>query len=35
MTMAKALTNGCQPMGAVGVNDDVYDTVVGGARGWH
>ncbi len=30
MTMAKALTNGCQPMGAVAVNDDIYDTVVGG-----
>ncbi len=33
MTMAKALTNGCQPMGAVAVNDEIYDTVVGGARG--
>jgi len=27
MTMAKALTNGCQPMGAVAVKDDIYDTV--------
>ncbi len=33
ITMAKALTNGCQPMGAVGVNDDIYDTVVGGGPG--
>ncbi|MBT6274030.1 MAG: aminotransferase class III-fold pyridoxal phosphate-dependent enzyme [Chromatiales bacterium] len=31
MTMAKALTNGCQPMGAVAVNDNVYDTVTGSA----
>ncbi len=29
MTMAKALTNGCQPMGAVAVIDDIYDTIVG------
>ena len=28
MTMAKALTNGCQPMGAVAVRDEIYDTVV-------
>lgn len=28
MTMAKALTNGAQPMGAVAVKDEVYDTVV-------
>ena len=28
MTMAKALTNGAQPMGAVAVHDDIYDTVV-------
>ena len=26
--MAKALTNGCQPMGAVAVKDEIYDTVV-------
>ena len=31
ITMAKALTNGCQPMGAVGVSDAVYETVVDGA----
>ena len=28
-TMAKALTNGAIPMGAVGVKDDVYETVTG------
>lgn len=28
MTMAKALTNGAQPMGAVAVSDAVYDTIV-------
>ena len=28
MTMAKALTNGAQPMGAVAVKDEIYDTVV-------
>ncbi len=27
MTMAKALTNGCQPMGAVAVSDKVYQTI--------
>ena len=27
MTMAKALTNGAQPMGAVAVRDDVYKTI--------
>jgi len=27
MTMAKALTNGCQPMGAVAVKDEIYETV--------
>ncbi len=27
MTMAKALTNGTQPMGAVAVKDDVYNTI--------
>jgi len=31
MTMAKALTNGAQPMGAVAVKDDIYDTVVDAA----
>ena len=31
ITMAKALTNGAQPMGAVGVSDDIYDTIVNGA----
>ena len=31
MTMAKALTNGCQPMGAVAVKDEIYDTVVDSA----
>ncbi len=29
ITMAKALTNGAQPMGAVAVREEVYDTVVG------
>ena len=29
MTMAKALTNGAQPMGAVAVKEDIYETVVG------
>lgn len=28
MTMAKALTNGAQPMGAVAVRDEIYDTIV-------
>ncbi len=27
VTMAKALTNGCIPMGAVAVKDEIYDTV--------
>ena len=31
MTMAKALTNGCQPMGAVAVKNEIYDTVVDAA----
>lgn len=31
MTMAKALTNGCQPMGAVAASDEIYDTVVDAA----
>jgi len=29
ITMAKAMTNGCQPMGAVAVNDEIYDSVTG------
>jgi beta-alanine--pyruvate transaminase len=28
MTMAKALTNGAQPMGAVAVRDEIYETVM-------
>jgi len=32
ITMAKALTNGSIPMGAVGVRDDIYETVVNSAR---
>lgn len=28
MTMAKALTNGAQPMGAVAVRDEIYQTVI-------
>ncbi len=31
MTMAKALTNGSIPMGAVAVRDEIYETVVGAA----
>lgn len=31
MTMAKALTNGCQPMGAVAVKDGIYDTIIDSA----
>lgn len=31
MTLAKALTNGAQPMGAVVVQDEVYDTIVDAA----
>ena len=31
MTMAKALTNGAQPMGAVAVSDKIYETIVNGA----
>ncbi len=27
MTMAKAITNGVQPMGAVGVRDEIYETI--------
>ena len=28
ITMAKAITNGAQPMGAVGVSDEIYSTIV-------
>lgn len=31
MTMAKAITNGAQPMGAVAVKDEIYDTIVDAA----
>ena len=31
MTMAKALTNGAVPMGAVAVKDEVYDTIINAA----
>ncbi|MEQ8665369.1 MAG: aminotransferase class III-fold pyridoxal phosphate-dependent enzyme [Rhodospirillales bacterium] len=31
ITMAKAITNGAQPMGAVGVKDDIYNTIVDAA----
>jgi beta-alanine--pyruvate transaminase len=31
MTMAKALTNGCQPMGAVAVKDEIYETITNAA----
>ena len=31
MTMAKALTNGCQPMGAVAVSDEIHDTLMNAA----
>ncbi len=31
MTMAKALTNGAQPMGAVAVKDEIYDTITNAA----
>ncbi len=33
ITMAKALTNAAQPMGAVAVSDDVYDTIVDQSEG--
>ena len=33
MTMAKALTNGAQPMGAVAVKEEIYETVVGASSG--
>ncbi|MGD9868730.1 MAG: aminotransferase class III-fold pyridoxal phosphate-dependent enzyme, partial [Hyphomicrobiales bacterium] len=31
MTMAKAITNAAQPMGAIGVTDTVYDTIINSA----
>ncbi|MDH3453048.1 MAG: aminotransferase class III-fold pyridoxal phosphate-dependent enzyme, partial [Gammaproteobacteria bacterium] len=31
MTMAKALTNGAQPMGAVAVRDEIYETITAAA----
>lgn len=31
MTMAKALTNGAQPMGAIAVKDEIYDTIIDAA----
>ncbi|MEM7254319.1 MAG: aspartate aminotransferase family protein [Pseudomonadota bacterium] len=31
MTLAKAITNGCQPMGAVVVDEFIYDTIVDNA----
>ncbi len=33
ITMAKAITNGVQPMGAVAVRQGIYDTIVGSAPG--
>ena len=33
MTMAKALTNGNQPMGAVAVDDRIYDTICNATKG--
>ena len=33
MTMAKGLTNAAVPMGAVAVNDEIYDTIVNGVAG--
>ena len=33
MTLAKALTNGCQPMGAVAVKDEIYETITNAAPG--
>ena len=32
MTMAKALTNAAQPMGAVAISQRVHDTVMGAAQ---
>ena len=31
MTMAKAITNGCQPMGAIAVKDEIYETIIDAA----
>lgn len=31
MTMAKALTNGAQPMGAIAVRDEIYETIINSA----
>lgn len=31
MTMAKALTNGAQPMGAIAVKDEIYETIINSA----
>ena len=31
MTLAKGLTNGVVPMGAVAVSDEIYDTVIDSA----
>ena len=28
MTLAKAITNGCQPMGAIAVKDEIYETII-------
>ena len=28
ITLAKAITNGAQPMGAVAVSDDIYNTII-------
>lgn len=33
ITMAKALTNGCQPMGAVGVKNEIYEKMVNEPQG--
>ena len=33
ITMAKALTNGCQPMGAIAVRDEIYTTITEAAPG--
>ncbi len=34
MTMAKALTNGVVPMGAVAVKEEIYETITGAAPEW-
>ncbi len=31
MTLAKAITNGCQPMGAIAVKDEIYETIINAA----